>query len=444
MTVTETASEGLSRTFRVVVPQSALAQRLDDRIAEIQPEVRLKGFRPGKVPASHIKKMFGRSMMEEILQNTIDEESQKALDEKGLRAASPPEIKMDSDAETVAKGEQDLAFNLSVEIMPEFTPMELSGISIERPSAPVTEEQITEAMEELAAQHTSYEDKGLSAKAEQGDAVLCDFVGRVNGEPFDGGTAEGAEIVIGAGRLIPGFEEQLIDAKPDDQVKVKVTFPDDYPREELKGKKAEFTVDVREVKRPKSMKVGDELAQLLGLEDIAALREAIRGNLEREHSTQSRARAKRRLLDVLDENHSFELPQRMVDAEFNQIWKQVSEDLQRGDLAPEDKDKSEDDLRAEYRKIAERRVRLGLVLAEIGREAKVVVSEEELARSIAQEARRYPGQEREIAELFQKNETARQQLRAPIFEEKVVDYILELAHVVTIDVPREELFKDDE
>lgn len=444
MTVTETASADLSRTYQVVVPHTELAQRLDARIAEIQPEVRLKGFRPGKVPASHIKKMFGRSMMEEILQDTIDEHSKKTLDDNKVRAASPPSVELNSDAEGVAKGEQDLDFTMSVEIMPDFTPVDAASVTVERPTCPVSEDQVTEAMEELADNNITHVDKGDGASAEDKDAVVCDFVGTVDGEAFEGGSAESSEIVLGSGRLIPGFEDQLIGAKSGDHVTVKVTFPDDYPREDLQGKAAEFAVDVREVKKPERPEVGDALAQLLGLEDIAALREAVRKNLEAEHAEQSRAKAKRKLLDALDTAHDFPLPKKMVDAEFQQIWDQVQKDLQRDDLDPEDKDKPEDKLRTEYRAIAERRVRLGLVLAEIGQKAGVSVNQEELNRAIAMQARNYPGQERQIAEYFQKNPAAQQQLQAPIFEEKVVDHILELAEVTDVTVTREELFAEDE
>ncbi len=415
MNVTETASEGLSRTLRITVPQADLAARLDARIAEIQPEVRLKGFRPGKVPASHIKKMFGRSMMEEIVQTVIDEGRTKALEEKGLRAASPPEVKLDGDAETIANGEADLAFEVQLEIMPEFTPADPADVSLERPTAPVSEEQVLEAMERLADQNRLFESKE-DRVSEDGDQVFCDFLGKVNGESFDGGAAEGAEITIGEGRLIPGFEEQLIGAKAGDKVDVNVTFPDDYPRQELQGQDAHFAVDVREVRVARRMEVGDELARHMGLEDIAKLREAVRANLEREHTFQSRARAKRRLLDILDEQHDFQLPTQMVEAEFEQIWRQVQADLERGDVSEEDKAKPEEELQAEYRAIAERRVRLGLVLAEIGNKAGVKVNEEEMSRAIAAEVRRYPGREREAAEFLQRNEAARQQLQAPIFE----------------------------
>lgn len=443
MQVVETKTEGLSRTFEVKIPAADLAKRLQDRIDEIQPKVRLKGFRPGKVPASHIRKMFGRSMMDEIIQDTVNATSQEALQKQEIRAAAYPEIHMEADVEKVASGEADLAYHMHVEVMPEFEPIDVHGLKLKRPVAPVSEEDLTEAMANLAEGNKVFAAKRKGTKAKDGDAVVADFVGKIDGEPFEGGAAEAAEIVLGAGRLIPGFEEQLMGAKAGDEVEVKVTFPDEYPNEELKGKAAVFDVTVKEVKGPKVPDVDDEFAKLMGFDSLDGLKEAVKGSIERDFAQQSRARIKRRLLDILDEKHAFDLPTRMVDAEFDQIWNQVKADLERGEVAPEDEGKSEDDLRAEYGAIAERRVRLGLVLAEIGRSAKIEVSDEELARAINMEARRYPGREREIARVFQQNPQARTQLRAPIYEEKVVDYILELAEVEDEETTKDELFKDE-
>ncbi|MCG8440624.1 MAG: trigger factor [Caulobacterales bacterium] len=444
MDVIEKEVEGLSRTYEVKVASSDLIEQLDKRIEEIRPQARLKGFRPGKVPASHIRKLFGRSMIDEIIQDTLASSSQKALDERELRPAAQPEIEVSSDVEAVAKGEADLAFQLRVELMPEFEPVEPKTLKIVRPVAEVEEEQIDAALENIATDQTIYEDKGEDAKAEEGDAVLSDFVGRVDGEEFEGGAAEDAEIVIGAGRLLPGFEDQLIGAAAGASVEVTVEFPEDYPREDLQGKTGVFDVTVKEVRAPSTPDIDDALAEKIGFEDLEKLKTAVRENLERELTRQSRMRAKRRLLDALDEAHAFDLPERMVEAEFAQIWTEVSADMERGALGEEDKDKSEDELKSEYRQIAERRVRLGLVLAEIGRAGGVEVSEEELAGAISAEARRLPGQEAQVVRYFQENVQARAALRAPIYEEKVVDYILELAEVSEETVTRDELFTEEE
>lgn len=443
MHVEEETADGLSRTFRVKIPKTELAERLDKRIEEIRPQVRLKGFRPGKVPASHIRKMFGRSMMDDIVDDAVNSTSQKALEERSLRPAGIPEIKLASDAEAVAKGEVDLDYDMHVEVMPEFEPVDPKTIAVKRPVCEVTDADVDKALEELADSQVSYEPKAKTGKAKEKDGLLIDFIGKVDGEEFEGGAAEDAEIVLGAGRLIPGFEDQLIGAAADDVVTVEVTFPEDYPNLELRGKDAVFDVTVKEVRKPVTPVIDDDFAKAVGLSDLDALKTAVRTNLEREFAAQSRQRVKRRLLDALDEKHDFELPKRMVDMEFDAIWARVKEDMERGALDDEDAGKSEDELKTDYRTIAERRVRLGLVLAEIGRVSDIDVSEEEIARAINAEAARYPGQESKVAKYFTENAQARAQLRAPIYEEKVVDFILELADVEDESMDREALFEDE-
>jgi trigger factor len=436
-------ADGLERSFHVTVPRAELATKLAQRIEQIRPQVRLKGFRPGKVPASHIRKMFGRSMMDEIVEEAVSDWSRKMLVERDLRPAGVPHIHLECDAEAVAKGEADLDFHMHVEVMPEFTPPEPNTLSLKRPTAKVADEDVEKSLKELADTQKTYEPKPKGGKAEREDNLLIDFVGKVGGEEFEGGSAEDAEIVLGAGRLIPGFEDQLLGAAEGEERAVKVKFPDDYPVEKLQGKAGTFDVKVKAVRRPVPPKIDDDLAKSLGLADLSALRQALKSNLEREFTAQSRQRVKRRLLDALDKDQTFELPQRMVDMEFDAIWNRVQTDMKAGMLDDEDRGKSEDELKADYRKIAERRVRLGLVLAEIGRVHNVDITTEELARAINAEARRYPGREAEIARYFSENAGARAQLRAPLYEEKVVDYILELADVANEDVDRETLFADE-
>ncbi len=443
MQVTETAAEGLSRTFQVTVPRTDLAEKLAAKIEEIRPQVRLKGFRPGMVPASHIKKMFGKSIMGDIVEELVSSANAEALQERELRPAGSPEIDLKSDVDKVMAGDDDLVYEMKVEIMPKFDVIEPKTISIERPVSKATEAEVNAALERIAADQKIYASRAKTAKAKDGDSLIVDYVGSVDGVDFEGGAADDAEIVLGAGRLIPGFEDQLIGAKAGDDVDVNVTFPDDYPNQELKGSAAMFKVRVKDVRAPKDAEVDDDLAKRMGFEDLAKLREAVKTNLEREFAAQSRQRAKRRLLDKLDDAHDFELPARMVEIEFDTIWRQIAADKAADRLDPEDQGKSDDELKAEYRKIAERRVRLGLVLAELGRESGVEVSEEELARAINMEARRHPGQEAQIAKFFRENAGARAQLRAPIYEEKVVDYIFELCEIKDVDVSRDELFTDD-
>ena len=444
MRITETRAEGLSRTYDIVVPSTELDQKLDARIAQIQPEVSLKGFRPGKVPAAHIKRMFGKSMMGEIVEAAMGEASEKALKDNDIKPAGQPHFHMENEADDVVAGKADLSFHMHVDVMPSFTPVDPASLSIERPVAEVSEEEIEKALANLAQSQKAFEDKGAKAKAGNGDAVIVDFVGKIDGEPFEGGSAEDAQVVLGSGTFIPGFEEQLTGVCPGQEKVLEVTFPEEYQAEALAGKEATFETTVKAVQKPVETAIDDELAKKLGLDNLEALREAIVKSLGSEHKTQSRNRAKRRLLDALDEQHAFDLPPGMVDAEFGVIWQQVEADLKAGDVDEEDKDKSEEELKAEYRAIAERRVRLGLVLAEIGQQAGITVAAEELARAVNAEAMRYPGQEKQVAEYFQKNPEAQARLRAPIFEEKVVDYILELADVKDVTVSREALYADDD
>ncbi len=440
MQLTERRSEGLLRVYDVVVPAQELQQQLNAKIAEVQPRMRINGFRPGKVPASHIRKLYGPSMMQDIINETVQRSTKESLDK--VRAASEPSLDLKSDINKVVEGTSDLAFELTLEIMPDFEPVELKTVSITRPTTPVSDQQVADALDELAKAHRGYEDK--DGAAADGDAVLVDFVGRIDGEAFDGGSAQDAQVAIGSKQFIPGFEEQLIGAKAGDERTIKVNFPDDYPVEKLKGKPAEFETKVKTVREPKKGAPDDAWAAELGFDSLPALKDALKQRIETEHNQQSRAKAKRALFDKLDKAHSFDLPPRMVEAEFNQIWRQVEADRTAGRLDPSDEGKSDDELKAEYRAIAERRVRLGLLLAEIGRRHKLEVSDQEVAQEISKQARNYPGQERQIFEAYQRNPQLVAQIRAPLYEEKVVDYVLELVNVANETVDRETLFADED
>lgn len=440
MNVTETKSEGLSREFRVTIPKGDLAAKLNDKITEMQPKMNLKGFRPGKVPAAHIKKMYGKSIMGDIVNDLVNESSTKALEEKALRPASRPSIHLDVAADKVVAGEADLDYHMHVEVMPDFEPTDVSALSIERMVAEPTEEEINDGLKRIADSNKSYATK--EGKAEKDDQVVIDFVGSIDGEKFDGGAAEDMPLVIGSGRFIPGFEDQLIGVSAGDEVNVNVTFPEEYQVETLKGKPALFEVKVKEVKGPKETEIGDELAKTLGLEDLEALKGALKTQLSGDLNFATRQQVKRVLLDALDERHAFDLPPLMVKAEFDQIWAQFEQEKKADRLSEEDKGKSDEELRAEYHKIAERRVRLGLVLAEVGRRAGVQVTNEELGQVLRQEASRYPGQEKQVIDFYRQNPGALSQLQAPIYEEKVVDYILSKATVTDKSVTREELMKE--
>ncbi len=440
MQLTERRSEGLLRVYDVTVPAAELQQKLNAKIEELRPRVRINGFRPGKVPVSHIRKVYGPGMMQDIINDAVQKSTQQSLEK--VRAASEPSLELKSDPKMVVLGQQDLQFELTLEVMPDFEPIDLKGIAITRPSAAVTDEQVETALNDLAKAQRGFEDK--DGKAVDGDEVNVDFVGRIDGEAFAGGSAQGARVVLGSKQFIPGFEEQLVGAKAGEERTLKVNFPDDYPAAELKGKAAEFETKVNAVRQPKQGAPDDAWAGQLGFDSLPALKDALKQRIESEHTQQSRAKAKRVLFDKLDEAHDFDLPPRMVEAEFNQIWRQVEADRQAGRADPSDEGKSEDELRAEYRGIAERRVRLGLVLAEIGRRNKVEVSDQEVAQAISVQARNYPGQERQIFEAYQRNPQMVAQVRAPLYEEKVVDYVLELVKITNQDVSRDELFADED
>jgi trigger factor len=442
MQVVEKSSEGLSHVLQVTVPAKDLNERLDAKIAEIGPQLRLKGFRPGKVPAGHVRKMFGRELMGEIVQETLNRSSQQALDQKSLRPAAPAEVKLSSDMEKVVKGEADLAFEMEVEVMPDFTPADVTTFELVRPVHEPSEEEVETALKELVAQSRTYEAKtGKSVKAESGDLVVIDFLGRIDGEPFSGGAANDAELTLGSGQFIPGFEEQLLGVEPGEARLVKVAFPNDYGVANLAGQDAEFEVTVKEVRAPKEAEADDAFAERVGFENLEALRNALKVQVEQQHKGQSRFRLKRHLLDKLDAAHEFTLPAKMVEAEFASIWRQVEADRERGMLAPEDAGKPEAELRQEYHDIAERRVRLGLVLAEIGRRAGVTVTDQELTNAILNEARAYPGREKDVIEFYRRDANAAAQLRAPVFEEKVCDWIFGVAKVEDEPVSKEELYE---
>lgn len=445
MQIVEKSGEGLSRVYGVTVPVADLNERLEARIVEITPQLNIKGFRPGKVPAAHVRRLHGKALMAEVVEQTITETTQKVLEDNKLRPAGEPDLKPEGDIAQVIDGKADLSYEIAVEIMPDFEPTDLTKIALTRPVYEPTDAEVEEAVEELGKQNLTYEPRtGKSVKAKDGDQIVIDFVGRIDGEAFQGGTATDSELVLGSGQFIPGFEEQLVGAKAGDEVIVKVAFPADYQAANLAGKDAEFTTTVKEVRAPVESKIDDAMAERLGIESLDKLKELLKTNLESQYAGASRFKLKRALLDVLDERHDFPLPPKMVEAEFAAIWQQVQQDKERGGLPPEDSEKSDDQLQTEYRKIAERRVRLGLVLAEIGRANEVQVTEQELLEAMRAEAMRYGQQAQQIFDMFRQNPNMQAQLRAPIFEDKVVDLIVDKATVTEEKVSKEDLLKEDD
>jgi trigger factor len=445
MQIVEKSGEGLSRVYGVTVPADELAKRLDARIAEIAPQMNIKGFRKGKVPAAHVKRVHGKALMQEVVEQALNETTQKVLDDNKLRPASQPDLKPESDMEKVIAGGVDLSYELSLELMPDFEPIDLAAIKLTRPVYSPSDKEVDEALADLAKQAKTFAPRtGKSLKAKEGDQVLIDFVGSVDGVEFPGGKGEGFELTLGSGQFIPGFEGQLVGAKPGDDVVVKVTFPTPYQSEELAGKDAEFAVKVHEVRAPVDAEPDDELAKRLGLSDLATLKETLSKNLQQGYDNQSRFKLKRALLDELDKGHTFDLPPKMVEAEFAGIWQQVEQDKAAGNLPPEDADKTDDQLQEEYRRIAGRRVRLGLVLAEIGRRENVQVTDQELMQAMQREAMQYGQQAQQVFEFFRSNPNAQAQLRAPLYEDKVVELIFAKATVKDKKVSKKEIEAEDD
>ncbi|MGZ3321668.1 MAG: trigger factor [Xanthobacteraceae bacterium] len=447
MEITETLSDGLKREFQIQVPAADLEARLTERLGELKDKVQLRGFRPGKVPMAHLRKLYGKAVMAETIEALIRELNAKVVTDHGLKLAMEPKVTIPNEETEVAKvigGQSDLAYTLAVEVLPKIELADFKGIKLERPVAEVTDAQVGEALERIAEQNRPFAAKGEGGKVEKGDRVVIDFTGTLEGAPFEGGTGGDVGVNVGSGTFIPGFEDQLIGMAAGETRQVKVTFPSNYMNAQLAGKDAEFNVTAKTVEAPGTVSVDDAFAKQLGLDSLDKLKEAVKGRLQQEHAGLSRQRVKRQLLDKLDEMHKFALPPTLAEEEFKNVWNAVESDLKAQGRSFADEGTTEEKAREEYRGIAERRVRLGLVLAEIGERNKIAVTDEEITRAIVERARQVPGREQEVWEFYQKNPGALASIRAPIFEEKVVDFLLELATVSEKQVSREELLKDDE
>jgi len=446
MQVTETLNSGLKRQIKVSVPAKDMEAKLMERLSDAKGKVRLNGFRAGKVPVQHLRKMYGRSFMAEVVNEIVSSSPRNILAERGEKAAMQPEITMTEDekeAEKILNGGQDFEFSIDYEVIPAIETKDLSGIKITRQVYDVPESEIEDQVKQVAASARTYETK--KGTAADGDRVTLDFVGKIDGEAFDGGSAEDANLVLGSNQFIPGFEDQVVGLKAGDEKTITVTFPTDYGAQNLAGKEATFDVTVKEVAKPGDLEINDEVAQQLGLESAEKLREVVKGQIESQFGSITRQKAKRQLLDALDEEYKFEAPSKLVEAEFNNIWTQVTRDLEQAGRSFEDEETTEDEARTEYQRLAERRVRLGLVLAEIGEKAGVQVSDDELQRALFEQIRRVPQhQQQEVYDFYRNNPSALANIRAPLFEEKVVDHLLNEVKVDDVKVTREELLADDE
>ena len=436
MNVTETMKDGLKRAYTITVTAAELEAKVQEKLIEAQPDIEIKGFRKGKVPMAILKKQFGTRLMGDAMQEAIDAAMKSHFDATGDRPALQPDVKMQN-GETWKEG-QDVVVDLSYEALPPIPDLDAGKVKLNRLSVKADEASVEEALKNLAASSQSFEDKKKGTKAKDGDQVVIDFKGSVDGVPFEGGTGEDYPLVLGSNSFIPGFEAQLVGSSVGDEVSVNVTFPEAYGAAHLAGKAAVFACTIKGLKKPVAAEIDDELAKKYGAEDLAALKGQISGRLEEEYKGAARAVMKRSLLDQLDDMVKFDLPAALVDAEAGQIAHQLWHEEN-----PDHQGHNHDAIETteEHKKLAERRVRLGLVLAEVGRKAEVTVSDAEMTQAVLAAARQYPGQERAYFEFVQKNQQVAQQLRAPIFEDKVIDHIVAVAKVTDKEISKDELQK---
>ena len=447
MQVTETLVEGLKHEFQINVPAADIEAKADAKLSEMKDKVKLNGFRPGKVPVAHLKRMYGRSVMAETIEQLIRDTNNGIFTERGFKLATEPKVTMPSeekDVEAILSGKSDLTYSVAIEVVPAIALADFKTFSVEKPIADVSDSDVDEAIKRIADQNKAYDAKADDAKAENGDRVTVSFKGTINGTPFDGGTGEGIQVVVGSNTFIPGFEDQLVGIGKDETRTLKVDFPKNYASEQLAGQPAEFETTATLIEGPKDTVIDDEFAKNLGLESLDKLKEAARERLSQEYAGATRQRVKRLLLDRLDEAHRFDAPPSLVDEEFRLMWDSIKAEMASSNKSFADENTTEEAAQDEYKKIADRRVRLGLVLSEIGDKNKITVTDDEVGRAVVERARSMPGREKEVWDYYRNNANALAQLRAPIYEDKVVDFILELANVTEKKVSRDELFKDDE
>jgi trigger factor len=447
MQVTETLSEGLRREFRVVVPASELDGKVSERIDALKDRVRINGFRPGKVPPAHLRRMYGRSAMAEAIEATMRDINAKIVTDNNFRLAMQPKVSLPEDetaVNDVIEGRSDLSYTVAMEILAPIELTDFKSIEVTRLKAEASDQEVDEAMARIAEQNRPYADKGEGAKAEKDDRVTISFVGAIDGVPFEGGSAEDVAVQIGSGSFIPGFEDQLVGIAAGEKRVLNVTFPENYPAAPLAGKAAAFDVTATSIQAPQTVAIDDEFAKSLGMESLDKVKDAVRERIQREHDSMSKQRVRRALFDVLDERHKFPLPPALVDQEYENLWKTALSELEQQGKTFADENTTEEKEQAEYRKIADRRVRLGLLLDEIARKNDIRVTDEETTRAIAEHVRQYPGREKQLWEMFRNNPEAIASIRAPLIENKVTDFILALAKVNEKKVTREDLYRDDE
>ncbi len=449
MHVTQTLSQGLKREYDISLPASDLAEKLNGQLADLKRKVRINGFRPGKVPVEHLRKVYGKSVMADVVQEAIADANKKIVDENKLRLAREPKVELPTDQaviEAALEARGDLNFKVALEVLPVFEVGDFSQISLERLTAGVEDADLDAALDRLGEDRSVYKDKPEGARAENHDRVTVDFDGTIKGEPFEGGTGRDIQVVLGSNTFIPGFEEQLLGVAVGDKRTIQATFPEAYSVRALAGQTGDFEVTVKAVAEREPLAIDDEFAKGLGFESLEGLKEMILTRIASDFARASREKLKRQLLDKLDALYSFELPEGLVNQEFDSVWAQVMREQAASNRSFADENTTEEAARVEYRKIAERRVRLGLLLAEVGTKADVKVSDEEMTQALIARARSFPGQEKQVWDFYRNNQQALAELRAPIYEEKVVDHIIALAKVEDRKVSKDELLKpvDDE
>ena len=447
MQVNETVSDGLKREFQVNVPAADIEAKVDARLDDMKGKVKLNGFRPGKVPMGHLKRLYGRSVAAETVEELIRDTNSQIFTERGFRLATEPKVTMPTEqkeVEDILSGKSDLNYTVAIEVVPAIELADFKSFSVEKPVAEVAESDVDEAIKRVADQNRAFNAKAEGENAASGDRVTVSFKGTIDGTPFDGGTGEDIQVLIGSNTFIPGFEEQLIGIGVGETRTLTAEFPKNYASDTLAGKPAEFETTATKIESPVDTAINDEFAKTLGLESLDKLKEAAKERLTQEYAGATRQRVKRVLLDRLDETHQFGAPPSLVEEEFKLMWNSIKSEMESTGKSFADENTTEEAAMEEYRKIADRRVRLGLVLSEIGEKNKITVTDDEVSRAVIERARSMPGREKEVWDYYRNNANALAQLRAPIYEDKVVDYILELANVTEKKVSREELYKDEE
>ena len=439
MKVTELKSEGLSKSYKIIIPSNTINEAIKARLTEVAATAKIDGFRPGKIPMSIVKNRFGSQVSGEIVEKQVSDSMRKLFTDKKIKPAMQPKV----DFEGKPLDGTDVKFTVNIEIMPEIKVEDFSKMKFERLVADVEEKDVSKALEDIASNQKAYSPLKKKRKSKIGDSVLIDFKGFLEGKLFEGGSAENHKLELGSGQMIPGFEDQLVGLNVNDKKNVEVNFPENYQKAELSGKPAKFEVIIKDILEAEKAKINDELASRMGLPDLKALKEAIKSQIEINYKNTSRNRIKRDLLDKLSKQYSFEIPKSMLENENKVIWDRFLEDKKAGVIDAADKGKKDSVLKKEYSEIAERRVRLGLLLAEIGDENKITVTDDEIKNAVMQEARKYPGEENKVIEFYQKNPEAANAVRAPIFEEKVVDHIISKCTIKDIKVSVDKLFEDN-